>query len=98
MSILADACAGDTRARVTDRAGAYASIAGMLESDDELVEDASRDERRDRIVAVTLKLLNLENISLSSLLDLRKREAKESGHSLRDLRHRYAENIRFHRI
>lgn len=96
MSILADACAGTTRVRVTDRPGAYASIAGLLGSDAEPDKEAQIDETRGRIVAVTLKLLDLENVSLSSLVDLRKREEKSSGHALRDLRHRYSERIEAH--
>jgi hypothetical protein len=96
MSILSDACAGMTRVRVTDRGGAYAGIAGMLGSDDDKVSDVKEGESRDVIVAVTLKLLNLDNVSLSALIDLRKRELKETGHDLRDLRHRYVERIEKH--
>jgi hypothetical protein len=96
MGILADACAGSTRVRVTDRPEAYASIAGLLGSDHESDTDEQGDHRREQILAVTLKLLNLEEVTLSSLVDLRKREMKESGHALRDLRHRYLERIESH--
>ena len=90
MGILADACAGTTRARITDREAAYASVTGLLGSDRDVEGEV---ENRERVVACTLRLLNLENVSLRSLIDFRKKEAKESGHSLRDLRHRYVERI-----
>jgi hypothetical protein len=93
MSILADKCAGETAARITDLPLAYANIAGLLQGTSGNDSESQPDEIRERVVAVTLNLLNLENVSLASLIDLRRREAKESGHSLEDLRHGYVDRI-----
>lgn len=101
MAILADCCAGTTRARVTDRTKAYASLTGIL-------ADNPEDDLRDRLVDATLvagrkneslislrlSLLEVDSLRLNQLINFRRREETESGgHTLRDLRHRYLERI-----
>jgi hypothetical protein len=44
-------------------------------------------------VLISLKLIDAPSMSLETLIRLREREANESGHSLRDLRHRYVDNL-----
>ena len=92
MSILADSCAGDTRSRVTDREDAYATLSGFLGN----VPDAAladKSEAYAALVPLSVEVLDAPKMSLSSLIRLREREARESGHTLRDLRHRYVDSL-----
>ncbi len=38
-------------------------------------------------------MLDVDSLTVKQLLDFRKRESSESGHALRDLRHRYLERL-----
>lgn len=98
LSILADACAGTTRARVTDRAQAYASLEGLLADKgvsrnrlfDRAIDLSLRAMRRkEYLVTLRLSLLDIDTVSLAQLINLRRREYAENGHTLRDLRHSY---------
>ena len=94
MSLLADCCAGDAFARVTDRVSAYASITNLLRG---LPDQEGEDHPSEyAIVPVTLNILNLSKISLGQLIHYRRREEMERGHSLRDLRHNYSDRIACH--
>jgi hypothetical protein len=90
MSILAECCAGETRARITDQGPAYAMISNML------VEDPKQDESAsyEYLVPLTLKLLDISNIPIDKLIAFREREKKESnGYTLTGLRHNYLKSI-----
>lgn len=89
MAILADVLAGETRARVTDRAAAYATIANAATS----VEAA---EALDTVVGLTLKIPSLEQISLREMIDFRKREEKSTTNDYFTLRHNYHTAIENH--
>lgn len=95
MAILADCCAGTTRARVTDRGPAYASLAGVLGNDIGLRQKAQR-APQEQLVHMSLNVINPRGISFERLIKFREREAKESGHTLRDLRHRYLAGLETH--
>lgn len=87
MSIIADCCAGETLNRVTDKGEAYANIAGLLT--EQPSPQLALDEAREQLIPVPLTVLDLRNLSLETLIDLRKREnAAADGHQIRDLRHR----------
>jgi len=93
MSILADCCAGDARVRITDRGLAYATITNLL------VDSSKRDESShyDRVVPMTLKLIDAANLPLDALIKFREREQKEpGGNTLADLRHSYLRRIEEH--
>ncbi len=102
MSILADCCAGTSLARVTDRGEAYASLSGLFivstrdgpwESDDPWISNP--DEQVEKLVPIALKVLDLENISLESLIDLRKREETSgAGSSITRLRHNFVDHLK----
>jgi hypothetical protein len=92
MSILADSCAGTTRARVTDRGEAYATISSYLGNDPQGPK-IKRSDASEQLVPVSLKVLDAPSMKLTDLIELREREEKESGHSLRDLRHRYVASL-----
>lgn len=87
MAILADVLAGETRARVTDQAQAYAAIANAPRP---LRYDATAHET---VVPLTLKAVNLANVPTRHLIDFRKREEGANGHQYRTLRHNYLKRI-----
>ena len=90
MSILADCCAGETRARITDQGLAYATLGNLL------VDEKKRDggSAYDRLVPISMKLLDVADVPLEKLIAFREREEKESsGHTLTALRHNYVKQI-----
>jgi hypothetical protein len=101
MSILADCCAGTSRSRVTDRSDSYAKLTSLLaqraretQLRDKMVDTSlSAAPEGDLLIALKLSLLDVDALDLGKLVDFREREATESGHTLRDLRHRYVERI-----
>lgn len=93
MSILADCCAGDTRARITDRGLAYATITNLLV--DSSKQNASA--HYERVVPLTLKLIDAASLPLDALVSFREREKKEpGGHTLTALRHAYLRRVEEH--
>ncbi|WOH47851.1 hypothetical protein [Bradyrhizobium sp. sBnM-33] len=92
MSILADSCAGTTRSRVTDRGDAYATITGLLQNNSDL-SDLKRAEAHGHLVPISVRIINASKVSIRALVDLRIRERKERGDTLRDLRHRYVRGL-----
>jgi hypothetical protein len=92
MSILADSCAGTTRSRVTDRIDVYATLSGFL-GNNPLAPQIDKSKAYAALVPLSIQVLDAPRMSLTSLIALREREAKESGHTLRDLRHRYLESL-----
>ena len=101
MSLLADCCAGNTLARVTDRGSAYASLAGLFI--DELSEEPSRvrklfpdlerTETYTRLTPIALEVVDPNQFSLESLIKLRKSELRAGGHHLRNLRHKFSDHL-----
>jgi hypothetical protein len=83
MSILADVLAGETRARVTDQAQAYAAIANAPRP---LEYEASA---HDIVVPITLNAVNLAMVPTQRLIEFRKKEDGADGHQYRSLRHNY---------
>jgi len=89
MAILADVLAGETRARITDRGLAYATIANAPKS-----AGAAGDIIQ--VVPLTLKGISADRIPFDRLLQFRKREAREGGADYRRLRSNYREAIEKH--
>jgi hypothetical protein len=92
MSILADCCAGTTRSRVTDRGDAYATLAGLI-GNDPAAPKIRKADAHGQLVPISLKVIDASTVGIETLITLREREAKESSHSLRDLRHSYVESL-----
>jgi hypothetical protein len=92
MSILADCCAGTTRSRITDRGDAYATVLSLLgnNSDGPKIRKA---DAYNQLVPISLHVVDAAKINMSALMSLRVREEKESGHTLRDLRHSYINGL-----
>jgi hypothetical protein len=92
MSILADCCAGATRARVTDLNFAYATLTGLLGAGGGVVNQSGPMD--EQLVPITLQAIDAGKIDLKSLIAFRKTEIKSSrGHDIRDLRHRYVDRL-----
>jgi hypothetical protein len=91
MNILADCCAGEQMARITDEQAAYEALAGLLA--DKTVQPSPHNTR-EAVISVTLDVLDLQAPDLERLVEFRQREEKESrGRDYRDLRHRYCDRI-----
>lgn len=87
MAKLADACAGSTFARVTDKMLAY----GLIGDRDEPVLAQSH------VVPITLELIDANAISLEKLIDFRRREEREQkGGDYKAWRHAYADAVQSH--
>lgn len=92
MAMLADVMAGETRARVTDRGLAYASIANVAKP------ARKRRPAGDvaQIVPLTFKSLAMEHVDLETLIAFRQREARGNGHDYRTLRRTYLDRLSKH--
>jgi len=99
MAILADCVAGETRSRVTDRGQSYASLAGLLVTNEDSLRERLVDSDlrthvgEDSIISLRLTQPDIDNLSLEQLITFRKKEALENGHTLRKLRHNYVERL-----
>lgn len=88
MSLLADCCAGETLARITDRAEAYSSVSRLLA--DAPVQPHSEAAVLEYLAVRSIGILDTDRIDLRKLIEFREREeSTASGHELRNLRHRY---------
>ena len=94
-AILADCCAGETKRRVTDKHDTYCSVAELLCHSGSDTGSTSLEEN-DVLAHVNLPLIDANAIGLRRLIDFRKRESQETGHSVRDLRHKYLDRIDAH--
>ena len=90
MSIVADCCAGETKARVTDRTLAYQKLNGILLDTDDLTQ---ADTERVALVPIVLSLVDATSLPLSSLIEMRRREASRGGRHLPRLRARLRDRL-----
>jgi hypothetical protein len=89
LSILADCCAGESLARITDAGDAYAVLAGLLT---EKPKDEELRGKMEGLAALTLSVIDTKRVPLRNLISFREREEKSAeGHNLRGLRNRYLE-------
>lgn len=98
MSILADACAGKTKRKITDRAEAYFWLQkyATAEAGGEIVSglDASQvAPSYERLVTLSIKVLQTDDIPISTLVAMRKREVKSSSSDYRNFRINYLKRI-----
>lgn len=92
MSILADCCAGSTRLRVTDKGEAYAAVTGLLRDRGNECLD-SGDVLQEKLVPLTLNVVDASKIGIDKLIAFRTREVMQGGHDYRALRHRYVDRM-----
>jgi len=88
MAILADVCAGSTRARITDESDAYAVVTSLLAG--RVAKNPARTDAAQRLSVVPLPIIDPQRIPLENLIALREKE--ERDRQLRELRHRYLDN------
>lgn len=98
MSLLADACAGATKQKITDRVDAYAWLAkyATAELGGEYVVglDASQvAPAYERLVTISIRVLDTDDIPISKLVAMRKREMSEPGHDYRGFRLKYLQKV-----
>jgi hypothetical protein len=101
MSILADICAGTQLQKITDRADAYSWIAEryatMLGSQYVKGLDVSQvAPNHDRLVSLSLEVLDGRAVPISKLIEMRKRERRRSGTSYSAMRRRYLKALEEH--
>lgn len=98
MASLADACAGTQKQKVTDRVQAYSLLkkakATLVGAPYVKGLDASQvAPELNRLVALSLKVLDARSIPIRKLLALRKREAKGSSADYRTMRLNYMKHL-----
>lgn len=98
MSFLADACAGGRKQKITDRVDAYAwleefkaNTLGATYARGLDIGQVTPDY--ERLVTLSLNILDGRSIPLKRLVDFRKREQRTSGHDYRSFRHRYLRRL-----
>jgi hypothetical protein len=92
MSILADCCAGTQKRLVTDEAASYSALDRYLATIGG-AELGKFDDKSERLVTISLNIMNFKDVSLSRLVDLRQEEKTASGAHLTALRHGYLKKI-----
>lgn len=101
MSLLADACAGTQVQKITDRVDAYSwlsqSHARALGRPHVTGLDISQvAPAYDRLVTLSLEVLDARAIPLRKLVDFRKRESKRAGADYSAMRRRYLKALQAH--
>ena len=92
MSILADCCAGTQKRTITDEIDSYSYLTRYITS----AHGGSYgniSEELERLVTISLKIIDVETFELKRLIDLRKREEVNNDDFLRKLRHNYLEAV-----
>jgi hypothetical protein len=92
MAILADCCAGFQKRLVTDELSSYASLERYTTLSNR-GDHGNIGTDVDRLVTISLKVVDTEGIPLERILTLRKREVSSHDTFLRDLRHKYLEEL-----
>lgn len=94
MSLLADSCAGTQTQKITDRTDAYSWLAEAHASALGTVPVTGLDVSQvapayDRLVAISLEVLDARDVPLEKLIEFRKREAKSGSTDYTAMRRRY---------
>lgn len=98
MSLLADACAGSTKRKLTDKAEAYAWLTkyATAELGGEYIVGLNASQvapAYQRLVTISIKVLNTDDVPISKLIAMRKREASSAGHNYRAFRTKYLAKV-----
>ncbi|HEX7802636.1 MAG TPA: hypothetical protein VF471_07770 [Pseudoxanthomonas sp.] len=101
MSLLADACAGTQLQKITDRAEAYEWLAEhhakILGSQNvKGIDGGLIAPSLDRLVALSLNVLDAREIPLKKLIAFRKREMRSGGSDYSAMRQRYLKTLQAH--
>jgi hypothetical protein len=101
MSLLADSCAGTQIQKITDRVDAYSWLAQAhalsLGSSPVAGLDVSQvAPAYDRLVSISLEVLDARNIPLQKLIEFRRREARHRSTDYKAMRRRYLASLDAH--
>jgi hypothetical protein len=92
MSALADACAGTRKRMVTDQHAAYTTVLESFAKN--TIGLGPGANTTSKLLDISLKIANLEDIALIDLVEMRRREEKEGpGSSLKALRRSFTTRI-----
>lgn len=100
MSLLADACAGTQKEKITDRVDAYDFLWGLVaaEGTNEISTSATPLQKKnhalERLVGISIKTIDTDEIPLSNILAMRRREESSGGQDYRAFRKRYGEKLK----
>lgn len=95
MSILAECCAGTQKHMITDEIDSYEALNRyLIEVNGGELVSLPLNSDYERLVTITLKIIDTSNIDISRLIALRKKENESGGSYIRELRHRYLQKIR----
>jgi len=92
MSILADTCAGNQRRLITDEVASYAALDRFLATIGG-AELGDFDGHTERLVTISLKIMDFKDVSFQRLVELREKEKTGGGAQLKSLRHKYLNSI-----
>jgi len=90
MALLADVMAGRTKTRLTDQGIAYAALSNVTDG------DTVDNEHVEQTVALTIKAIQSEDLSLRELIAYREKEEGPGGAEYRRMRHAYLDLISGH--
>lgn len=92
MSILADCCAGAQKRLVTDETASYSALGRYLATIGG-ADLGKFDDQSERLLTISLRVMNFKNVPLSRLVELREKERTASGAHLTALRHGYLRKV-----
>lgn len=92
MSILADNCAGTQKRTLTDELASYSMLSRYITAMHQ-GEYGNVSSDYERLVTLSLRTIDTNNIDLSRMIELRRDEEKQNGSFLRELRSNYREAI-----
>jgi hypothetical protein len=95
MSILAECCAGSEKRLITDKASAYSSLERYFATRAGAVSGSHKDSC-ERLVTLSLRVLDFKHVSLTRILDIRQKENGANGSQYKALRHGYLRKIENH--
>lgn len=97
MSLLADACAGDMKSKITDRYDAYEFMGKMVAAERPTpptnVDSSRLSAAQAGLVSLAVNTVRTDGIPLENIVAMRKREQGSAGHHYRKLRQNFASKI-----
>jgi hypothetical protein len=98
MSLLADACAGNLKRKITDRSDAYSVLQKFMttEAGGKYITDLNSSmlaPQYEKLVTLSIKVLNSDDVPISALVAMRKREQKSPSKDYRNFRINYLSKI-----
>lgn len=97
MSLLADACAGDAKGKITDRSDAYEFMGKMVAAErpnpPTNIDSGQLSAAQAGLVSLAVNTVRTDGIPLENIVAMRKREEGSAGHHYRKFRQNFAAKI-----